>query len=131
MPRSTILAAAEYQHELLQAVHAEFGKPGEVFKILFIFRTQSVTSCILRPQRQVFIDRFSLADGDQSCAKEARDDRGEDQDATLEATNVTEPIKEVVDFSAVEIGVWVESKVEHCVHLFRVMVQIVWLDNNL
>ena len=78
MPRSTILAAAEYQHELLQAVHAEFGKPGEVLKTLFIFRTQSVVSRILRPQRQVFIDRFSLVNGDQNCAKEARDDRGED-----------------------------------------------------
>ena len=131
MPRSTILAAAEYQHKLLQAAHAEVCKPGEVLKILFICRTQSVVSCILRPQRQVFIDRFSLVNGDQSCAKEARDDRGEDQDATLEATNVTEPIKEVVDLSAVEIGIWVESKVEDCVHLIRVLVQIVLLDKNL
>ena len=131
MPRSTILAAAEYQHKLLQAAHAEVCKPGEVLKIHFICRTQSVVSRILRAQRQVFIDCFSLVNGDQSCAKEARDDRREDHDATLEAANVTEPIKEVVDFSAVEIGVWLESKVEHCVHFFRVLNQIVWLDNNL
>ena len=69
--------------------------------------------------------------GDQSCTKEARDDRGEDHDATPEAANVTEPIKEVVDFSTVVIGVWVESNVEQCVHFIRVLIQIIWLNLNL